>query len=187
MGKKRASKAHRHGVAERCAEPAVHKRLEGDLALLGHAAELRRAIELSVLNAAQQPDATALSWLRPVPGSGEILSLGLRYAIHDIQRFPRGQACVSAGRLVTCAKEAAGKRAGTSGTKIGKASLQWACSAAAGLCRRANPAGQRDRRRLENTPGKGKAVTVVAHKLARAVYDMRQRHTAFEGPQVLTG
>jgi hypothetical protein len=45
---------------------------------------------------------------------------------------------------------------------------------------RANPAGQQYLGRLEKKPGKGKALTVLAHKLARAVYSMWQRHTAFE-------
>ena len=34
--------------------------------------------------------------------------------------------------------------------------------------------------RLEKKHGKGKALTVLAHKLARAVYDMLQGATAFD-------
>ena len=33
---------------------------------------------------------------------------------------------------------------------------------------------------MEKKHGKGKALTVLAHKLARAVYYMLKRHTAFE-------
>jgi hypothetical protein len=76
---------------------------------------------------------------------------------------------VSYGRLVTCAKESAGKRDGTSGTQMGTADLQGAFSEAAVLCLRANPAGQTYRARLENTHRTGKALTVLAHTLARAV------------------
>jgi hypothetical protein len=50
---------------------------------------------------------------------------------------------VSSCRLVTCAKEAAGKRSGTAGTKSGKAYRTWAFSAAAVLFLRTNPAGQK--------------------------------------------
>jgi hypothetical protein len=32
---------------------------------------------------------------------------------------------------------------------------------------------------LEKTPGKGKALSILAHKLGRAVYDMLKRRTAF--------
>jgi hypothetical protein len=81
---------------------------------------------------------------------------------------------------VKCAKASAGKRYGTSGTKIGNAYLKWAFSEAAVLFLRANPHGQKSLARLENKPGKGKALTVLAHKLARAVYYMLHRKTAFD-------
>jgi hypothetical protein len=44
---------------------------------------------------------------------------------------------------------------------------------------RANPAGQTYLARLENKHGKDKALTVLAHTLARAVYYMLKRQTAF--------
>jgi transposase len=84
--------------------------------------------------------------------------------MHDITRFPRVQDFVSYGRLVKCAKESAGKRYGTTGAKIGNASLTWAFSAAAVLCLRHNPAGHKYLARLETQPGKGKALTVFAHQ-----------------------
>lgn len=141
----------------------------------------------SILKAATQRNSHTLSLLRTVPGIGEILSLVLLYEIHDIQRFPRVQDFVSYCRLVKCAKASAGKRYGTSGTTIGHAYLTWAFSEAAVLFLRANPAGQQYLGRLEKTHGQGKALTVLAHKLARAVYDMLKRDTAFEMHKFLTG
>jgi transposase len=126
-------------------------------------------VERSILHTAKQHETNTLSLLRTVPGIGEMLSLGRLYAIHDIQRFPRGQDCVSSCRLVTGAKESAGKRSGTSGTKSGHAYLKWAFSAAAVLFLRNNPPGQQDLGHLEQKHGKGKALTVLAHQLARAV------------------
>jgi transposase len=82
-------------------------------------------------------------------------------------------------RLVKCAKESAGKRSGTSGTKIGNAHLKWAFSEAAVLFLRDNPEGQKFLVSLEKKHGKGKALTILAHKLARAVYYMLKRKTAF--------
>jgi hypothetical protein len=125
-------------------------------------------------------EATTLYWLQTVPGIGQILSLVLWYERHDSARFPRVQACVSSGRLVTCAKASAGQRYGTSGTTIGHADLTWACSEAAGLCLRNNPAGQTSLVRVENNHGQGQALTVLAHPLARAVYHLWKRPTAFE-------
>jgi Transposase DDE domain/Transposase domain (DUF772) len=83
-------------------------------------------------------------------------------------------------RLVKCAKESAGKRDGTSGKKIGNAYLKWAFSEAAVLFLRNNPAGQKYCARVVKKHGKGKALTVLAHKLARAVYYMCKRDTAFD-------
>jgi hypothetical protein len=89
--------------------------------------------------------------------------------MHDIAPFPRVQACVSSGRVVTCAKASAGQRYGTSGTQSGHASLTWAFSEAAVRCLRNPPAGQTYRVRFEPKPGQGKASTVWAHTRARAV------------------
>ena len=179
IGKKIAYKANHDGVAERFSAPAVQKRIAVGLALLDHYDGLLRARALTILKTAKQHDANTLSLLRTVPGIGELLSLVLLYAIHDIARFPRVPDFVSYCRLVTCAKESAGKRSGTSGTKIGKASLQGAFSEAAVLFLRAHPAGQKYLARLETKHGKGQALTVLAHKLARAVYSMLQRGVGF--------
>src|SRR5262252_6876634 len=180
IGKKIAYKANRAGVAERFAEAAVHKTIEVDLALITYYDELLKDLELSLLNTAKQHDANTLSLLQTVPGIGKILSLVLLYEIHDIDRFASVQDCVSYCRLVKCAKESAGKHLGTSGKKIGNAHLKWAFSEAAVLFLRNNPQGQKYLTRLEKKHGKGKALTVLAHKLARAVYYMLQRKTAFD-------
>ena len=107
--------------------------------------------------------------------------------MQDITRFPRVQDFVSSCRLVQCAKESAGKRYGTSGAKIGNSSRKWACSAAAVLFLRNNPAGQKYLARLEKKHGQGKALTIFAHKLARAVYYMVKRDPAFDMPKFLNG
>jgi transposase len=187
IGQTIASKANRVGGAERFADPAVHKSLEVDLALSGHDDSLLRDMEWSVLTTAKEHHTTTLSWLRTVPGIGEILSLVLLYEIHDIHRFPRVQDVVSYGRVVKCAKESAGKRYGTGGSKIGNAYLKWACSEAAVLCLRDHPLGQKYLTRVEKKHGKGKALTILAHHLARAVYFMLKRHTACERHKFLKG
>jgi transposase len=111
---------------------------------------------------------------------GKILSLVLLYEIHQIERFPSVQDFASYCRLVKCAQESGGKRLGTSGTKIGNAHLKWAFSEAAALCLRNHEAGQKYLARLAKKHDKGKALTILAHKLARAVYDMLKRKTAFD-------
>jgi transposase len=180
IGKKLAYKANRVGVAERFLDPAVQKSIEVDLALIGHYDRLLADLELSIVQTAKEHDAQTFYRLRSIPGVGKILALVLLYEIHDIHRFPRVQEFVSYCRLVKCAKASAGKRSGTSGKKIGNAYLKWAFSEAAVLFLRHNPAGQKYLARLVKKHGKGKALTVLAHKLARAVYYMCKRDTAFD-------
>jgi len=187
IGKKLAYKTNRAGVAERFATPAVPKSIAVDLALIGYYDQLLRDLELAMVTMAKPHDANTRYLLQTVPGIGKILSLVLLDERPDIARFPRVQDFVSYCRLVKCAKESAGKRYGTSGTKIGNAYLKWAFSEAAVLFLRNNPAGQKYLTRLEKKHGKGKALTVLAHKLARAVYYMLKRGTAFNMDQFLHG
>ena len=173
-----AYKPNRPGGAERCADPAVPKSVEGDLALIDSDDQLRRDLELPMGQTAQPQDANPLSWLQTVPGIGKLLRLVLLDAIHDLARVPRVQDVVSYGRLGKGAKAAAGTRDGPASTKSGTASLTWAFSDAAVLLRRNNPGGQQYRARLAKKYGQGKALTILAPQLARAIYAMVNRRVA---------
>jgi transposase len=170
IGKKIAYKANREGVAERFADAAGQKSIEGDLALITYDDELLRDVELPIVKTAKHHDANTLYLLQTVPGIGKILHLVLLDEIHQINRFPGVQDFVSSCRLVTWAKSSAGKRLGTSGATIGHAHLTWAFSEAAVLFLRDHPAAQKYLARLEKKHAKGKALTILARKLARAVY-----------------
>jgi transposase len=180
IGKKIAYKANRDGVAERFHEAAVQKTIEVDLALITYDDALLKDLELYILKTAKHHDAHTLYLLQTIPGIGKILSLVLLYEIHQIDRFPRVQDFAAYGRLVKCSKESGGKRLGTSGKKIGNAHLKWAFSEAATLFLRHNPQGQKLLSRLEKKHDKGKALSILAHKLGRAVYFMLKRNTAFD-------
>src|SRR6266446_2980451 len=158
----------------------VQKSIEVDLALITYYDALLRDVELPIVKTAKHHDPNTLYLLHTVPGIGQILSLVLLYEIHDVNRFPRVQDFVSSCRLVKCARESAGKRYGTSGAKIGNAHLQWAFSEAAVLFLRDHPAAQKHLARLEKKHDKGKALTILAQKLARAVYYMLKRQGAFD-------
>ena len=180
LGKKIAYKANRDGVAERFADAAVQKRIEVDWALITYDDQLLGALELSVVKAAKHHDANTRYWLQTAPGIGKSLSLVLLDESHDIEPFPRGQDCVSYCRLVKWAKDSPGNRLGTAGKRIGNAHLKWASSAAAALCLRNNPEGQRMLARLEKRHAKGTALTLLAHTLARAVSSRLKRRMAFD-------
>jgi transposase len=67
-----------------------------------------------------------------------------------------------------------------SGNKMGNAHLKWAFSEAATLFLRGHEPGQKYLARLERKHGKGQALRIFAHQLARTVYCMLKRHTAFD-------
>jgi transposase len=187
IGKKIAYKANRDGVAERFPDPAVQKSIAVDLALIGYYDQLLSDVELTLVQTAKQHDAHTLYRLQSVPGIGKILSLVLLYELHDSRRFPRGQDFVSYCRLVQGAQESAGKRYGISGAKSGNAYLKGAFSEAAVLFLRHNPVGQTYLTRLEKKHGKGKALTILAHTLARAVSYILKRDTVFDMDKFLHG
>jgi Transposase IS116/IS110/IS902 family len=186
-GKQLADQANRAGVTERVPAPAGRRRLALDLTRIDPAERLRTAVELALVNPATAHDAQTCYRLRLIPGVGKRLALGLLDESPAITRCPRGQACVSSGRLVQGATKSAGTRDGPSGQTRGKASLTWAFSEAAVVVLRQNPAGQKDLARVERRQGTGQALTVLAPTRARAVYDRLTRDTAFEGGQCLPG
>jgi transposase len=187
IGQQLADKANRDGVAARVRDLAVQKSVAGDLALIDYEEQRLREVELTIVQTATQHHAQPLYRLPSSPGISTMLSVVLRYAIHDLTRCPRVQACVSYCRLVTCATASAGTRDGTSGAKSGKAYLTWAFSDAAVLFLRHNPAAQPYLVRWESKHGKGKALTIVAQQLARAVSDRLTRETTFKMQQFLNG
>jgi transposase len=95
-------------------------------------------------------------------------------------RFPRVQEFASYARLVKCQKTSAGKLKGTGGDKIGNAHLKWAFSEAAVLFLAKCPEGKTLYKRIEGKHGKGKALSILAHRLGRAVYFMLARKRAFD-------
>ena len=86
---------------------------------------------------------------------------------------------VSYSRLVKSAKESAGKRYGSSGAKIGNAHLKWAFSEAAVLSLKQSPEIKKYKAKLVKKHGKAKALTILAHKIGRAVYYMLKRKEVF--------
>ena len=186
IGKKLTYKANREGVEEHFPDPSVRKTIEVDVSLIDHYDQLLGEVELYITRTAKAHDVQTFSRLQSVPGIGQILALVILYEIQDIARFPRVQDFVSYCRLVKCAKESNGKRLGTSGKKIGNVHLRWAFAEAAVLFLRHNQLGKEYFMKLEQKHSKAKALTVLAHKLARAVYYMLAREQAFDLQRFVT-
>jgi transposase len=180
FGKKVAHKIHRQDVLGQFEDPDVQMSISANLELIDSFDLVIGNLERYILRNARNHNPQALHLLRTIHGIGPVLALTILYEIHDIGRFPRVQNFASYSRLVKCARESAGKRYGASGKKIGNAHLKWAFSEAATLFLRGNPEGMKFKKRLEKKHGKSKALSILAHKLGRAVYYMLKRNQVFD-------
>lgn len=178
-------KSNREGIADNFLDPSIRKSVQVDFELAEHYDCLIRDLELYLVRSVKEHDGDTFHRLRSLPGVGKILAMTILYEIHDIGRFPRVQDFASYARLVKCAKESSGKRIGTGGGKIGNVHLKWAFSEAAVLFLRHNPKGQNFLKKLQRKQGKGKALSILAHKLGRTVYYMLQRGTVFNMNQFI--
>jgi transposase len=156
--------------------------LQNDLALIRH-----YDTQITALEEQLQKLTKAAAWrdytlLQTVPGIGEHLGLTLLYEIGDIARFPTVKDFVSYCRLVKGTVASAGKIKGLRGAKLGNPYLRWAFGEAAVIAKRDHavigPLAQRLEARLGGN--KFKANTVLAIKLARAVYFMLRSGTVFD-------
>ncbi len=176
---------NREGIAERFADPSVQHSIKLDLNLIGFYDQQLSQVEWHILKHARTCDQHSLILLRTVPGIGQILSLVILYEIHTIERFACVQDFASYCRLIKCKKESAGKSYGTAGRKIGNAYLKWAFSEAAVLFLRKNPDAQAWLEKMVTKHNKARALTILAHKLGRAVYFMLQRKQVFDQQRFL--
>jgi len=175
-----AKPKNRDGVAERFQDFSVQNMITTDLSVIEAYDPIIAKMERDIIQMAKHHDPVAHALLNTIPGIGKILSLVILYEIEDIKRFPRVQEFVSYCRLVKCKKESNGKTYGTSGKKIGNAHLKWAFSEAAVLFLKGNEPGKKYLDRLANKHGKGKALSILAHKLGRAVYFMVKNKKPFD-------
>jgi transposase len=176
---------NRAGIKERFSDPGARKSIELDLNLIDFYDQQLGKVEWHILHHARGCDQRSLMLLRTVPGIGKILSLVILYEIHTIERFPSVQDFASYCRLIKCKKESAGKSYGTTGRKIGNAYLKWAFSEAAVLFLRKNPQAQAWLEKLARKHNKARALTILAHKLGRAVYFMLKRNQVFDQQRFL--
>ena len=123
---------------------------------------------------------------RPCPASANTWALTILYEIGDINRFPTVKDFLSYCRLVKGTVASAGKIKGLRGAKLGNPYLRWAFGEAAVIAKRDHkligPLAQRLEARMGGN--KFKANTVLAIKLARAVYFMLKNKTVFDAERL---
>ena len=142
-------------------------------------------LEKSIIKLANHHDPVSYALLQTIHGVGKILALIILYEIENIRRFASVQDFVSYSRLVKCAKESNGKKCGSGGSKIGNAHLKWAFSEAAVFFLNGNDPAKKYLDRLTRKHGKSKALSILAHKLGRAVYFMLKNKEAFNQNKLL--
>ena len=172
-------KSNRELMINRFDDPSVQKSIDLDLQLIDFYDKQLSAVEAYIKKHAKIHDYESFMLLKSVPGIGDIIAMVILYEIHDISRFPTVQKFASYARLVKCQAQSAGKSFGTSGAKIGNPHLKWAFSEAAVIFLRNNPAAKAYINKLTKKHSKGKAISILAHKLGRAVYFMLKRKKPF--------
>jgi transposase len=162
-------------------DPVRQLALQNDLALIGHYDTQLATLEKELLKLTKQTSSRDFTLLQTTPGIGDYLGLTILHEIGDIARFPTVKDFLSYCRLVKGTVASAGKIKGLRGAKLGNPYLSWAFGEAAVVAKRdpllIGPLAQRLEARLNN---KFKANTVLAIKLARAVYFMLKQKTVFD-------
>ena len=175
-----SKKGNRSDLGERFKDPTVRKNVDIDLAVADHTHVLINQLEAYIVKHVKNFDPRTYYRLQSVPGIGQVLALVILYEVGDLSRFPSSQSFCSYARLVKCAKESAGKLYGYGGGKIGNAHLKWAFSEATVLFMRESDRAKAFVAKHEKKHGKGKAISILTHKLGRAIYYMWKRNDAFD-------
>jgi len=168
-------------------DPLRQLALKNDLAMIRHFDHQIGQLEEELQRQAKKTAARDYALLQTVPGIGENLGMTILCEIGDIARFPTVKNFLSYSRLVKGTVASAGKIKGLRGAKLGNPYLRWAFGEAAVIAKRDHavigPLAQRLEARMNGN--KFKANTVVAIKLARAVYFMLKSKTVFDSDRLV--
>jgi transposase len=171
--------SNQEGVAERFTSASVRQNVSVDLRLIQQLSQLIVDLEHYLIRTARVEDQQTYERLQTIPGVGRVLALVLLYEMHDWSRFSSVGQFLSYARLVRCLHESAGKTVGSGNNNIGNPHLKWAFAEAACLLLRVSERARQWKQRYQQQRGKGKAMSVLAAKLGRALYHMLRKGEAF--------
>src|SRR6266542_6540400 len=120
------------------------------------------------------------SFLKTVPGIGQILALTIMLETGDIRRFCSVGNYASYRRCVGSQKLSNGKKKGSANTKNGNKYLSWAFVEAANFAIRFNSKIKSFYQRKKAKSKGVVAIKAVAHKLCRACYYIMRNRVAFD-------
>ncbi|APZ93014.1 IS110 family transposase [Fuerstiella marisgermanici] len=176
---------HQEGLAEAFPTQASQLTIETDIAMINALTTQISRLEKTLVQMAQFDDAGMFYRLKAVPGIGDILALVILYEIGDLKRFRRAGDFLSYARLVPGQHSSAGKNYGSPGRKQGNPQLKWAFSEAVALLLRDSPATKAAFAKMEKRHGRGKALSILAARLGRAVYLVLKRGDIFSEREFL--
>jgi transposase len=174
-------------IPQRFAHPSVRQSATLDLGLIDKLDELIAQAEGYLTRTVKVDDVQTYHRLRTIPGVGPILALVLLYEMHDLGRFEQVGQFLSYARLVRPDHESAGKKLGWGGKKIGNAHLRWAFAEIACLFLRSSERARAWKQRQEKKHGAGKALAILAARLARSVFHMLRKEEAFDEERFWSG
>ncbi|MCQ2966906.1 MAG: IS110 family transposase [Alphaproteobacteria bacterium] len=177
---------YRNNLPEQFSNPVISKMVDADNFLFNSYNEIILKIEKEVLDMVKTQDHLSFLLIRTVPGIGPILALTILYEIDNISRFQDVGKFISYCRLVKCTHDSAGKKEKGGHNKIGNVHLKWAFSEAAVHFLIGNERGQKLHEQLVSRYGKGKAITLLAQKLARTVFYMLKNKEPFDNQKFYT-
>ncbi len=156
--------------------------LTNDMTMIAHFDQQIAKLDWELERQTKKVASRDFSLLLSVAGIGHSLGLTILHEIGDISRFPTVKNFLSYCRLVKGTVASAGKIKGLRGAKLGNPYLRWAFGEAAVIAKRDHSIIGPLAQRLEakNGGNKFKANTVIAIKLARAVFFMLKNKTAFD-------
>jgi transposase len=161
--------------------------LQNDMAMIRHYDAQIKLLEGKLVSLAKKHSGREFALLQSVPGIGLSLGLTILHEIGPIERFATVKDFLSYCRLVKGTVASAGKIKGLRGAKLGNPYLRWAFGEAAVIAKRDHaiigPLAQRLEARFQGN--KFKANTVLAIKLARAVYFMLNDKTVFDPERLI--
>ena len=151
--------------------------VKANLSVMGSADEQVEVLERSVTQRVKlRPQ---FSFLKTVPGIGEILALTIMLETGDIKRFCRVGNFASYCRCVGSQKISNGKKKGKGNTKNGNKYLAWAFVEAANFAIRPNSQIKSYYQRKKAKSKGVVAIKAVAHKLCRACYYVMRDQVPF--------
>jgi len=142
-------------------------------------------LEKEITRQARLLEARDYYLLLTVPGIGPILAMTILFEVDSIERFATVKDFVSYCRLVKGSVASAGKIKGLTGGKMGNGYLRWAFGEAALMAKRNHPLLTPYAEQLVARRGKFKANAILANQIARAVYYMLCKGTAFDPQRVV--